>query len=543
VHGRRPARARVAAAFALLLVSVAAFAGFGGLGYAASAADDAVESVIETVTPGPSHHGLTNASPSGDQYGACEIGDYVWLDKNGNGLQDDGAASGVNGVTVQLLFGGNVVATDVTASLAGAPGFYKFTEVACGMDFRVRVASSNFAPGGPLPGNVPTAMGVGGDPAKDSNGDANSTSGIVNVPSGSNLTIDFGYLCPMQICPEGEGFGGNFYLNFDANGDLHLRFVQFTQFNDNSYGTNAVGWGTKGHTFGNLTGSDKAEFAITNGAGQTVLQFALDYITCDGATAGTASKCDTRGPDGGDGGLTRGQRAWILGFDTSLSQNLNDTGYCSGGNCIVDGTNLKIDSPKTTGANSYTLFNPAAYPAGWQFNTVYEATISKASWGAAGFGGVSLASIHNSPSKPGGACPPGEGGEALCSGDTKLGSLTMRYTGEPCQNPLPNPQGGKATCTGALNANQPVRIVATSKDGKRTYYDSVTATIDIGEEFVISAAMAGQTKLDADTLVKFYNSSGTLIQTVQFHTSCSQLIAVGDRFGAMQIVSGVNVPK
>src|SRR6185369_122473 len=115
--------------------------------------------------------------------------------------------------------------------------------------------------------------------------------------------------------------------------------------------------------------------------------------------------------------------------------------------------------------------------------------------------------------------------------------------GEPCQSPLPNPQSGKATCTGNLNANQPVRIVATSKDGKKTYFDSVTANVDIAEEFVISAALAGQTKLDADTLVKFYNSSGTLIQTVQFHTSCSQLIAVGDRFGAMQIVSGVNVPK
>jgi hypothetical protein len=539
---QRPARPRlrVAAALAIAAVSVAAFAGFGGLGYAASAADDAVTSVVDTITPGPSHHGLTNASPSGDQYGACSIGDYVWIDKNGNGIQDDGAGNGVDGVLVELLFNGNVVATDTTASLAGAPGFYLFEQVACGMDFRVRVAASNFAPGGPLEGKIPTTLGAGGNPALDSNGDASSTSGIVNVPSGSNLTIDFGYLCPLQICPDGEGFGGNFFLSFDTNGNLHVKFSQFTNFNDNSYGTNAVGWGTKGHKFQDLTNSDNAQFAITNGAGQVVLQFKLDYVTCNTAYT-TASKCKTLGPDGGDGGMVKGQRAWVLDFDTSLDQNLNDLGFCTNGSCLVSGVDLKVNSPPTTGPNSYTLADPAF--TGWNFNNVYEATIDKAAWGAAGFGGVSLAAIHNSPSKPGATCPPGEGGGALCSGDTKLGSLTMRYTGEACQTPLPNPQSGKATCTGTLNANQPVRIVATSKDGKKTYFDSVTANVDIAEEFVISAAMAGQTKLDADTLVKFYNASGTLIQTVQFHTSCSQLIAVGDRFGAMQIVSGVNVPK
>ena len=186
-YARQPqrSRVRVAAALALLAASVAAFAGYGGLGYAASAAEDAVVSVVDTVTPGPSHHGLTNASPSGDQYGACSIGDYVWLDKNGNGIQDDGAANGVNGVVVELLFGGNVVATDVTASLAGAPGFYLFEQVACGMDFRVRVAASNFATGGPLEGKLITTKDAGGDDAKDSDGDANSTSPIVNVPSGA----------------------------------------------------------------------------------------------------------------------------------------------------------------------------------------------------------------------------------------------------------------------------------------------------------------------------------------------------------------------
>ncbi len=536
--------ARRGVAVAIAAIALVAFAAFGGIGYAASGVSSTVSS-ITSVLKSSDNTAVNSPTPAVDQYGnECGLGDYVWIDANGNGIQDDGFANGVNGVLVELLDANTNAVLQTTTThddASGHPGYYLFSSLDCGT-YKVRVAASNFTPPGVLVGMSPTTRFAGSDRAVDSNGDANSTSEAVTLPSGTiDLTIDFGYV-PV-ICPPGAKFGGSFFTEFDAQGNLHIKFVQSTNFNDNSYGANAVGWGKKDHKFKDLTGSDNAEFVIRDATGKIVLQFKLDYLTCDDKkTGGTPSGCDTLGPTGGDGKIEKGQVAWILDWDTSLAQNLNDTGYCSGGTCVVDGTDLKVDSPKTVGPNDYTLLHPAAYPNGWEFANVYEATISKDAWGAAGFGSASTLEVHNSPSKEGATCVPGGGG--LCSDKTKLASLTLEYTGEACQTPLPNPQSGKATCTGTLNGNDPVRIVVQTSDGKKTYYDSGTpASVHVGDQFDVTAASIGASSLGANTLVKIYDASGTLIQTVSFHTSCSQLIQIGDRFGAIEITGGTNTPK
>ena len=59
--------------------------------------------------------------------GTGSIGDWVWNDWNGNGIQDDGA-SGLNGVTVNLWQGGTKIATTTTTG----SGWYSFTGLADG---------------------------------------------------------------------------------------------------------------------------------------------------------------------------------------------------------------------------------------------------------------------------------------------------------------------------------------------------------------------------------------------------------------------------
>ena len=56
---------------------------------------------------------------------AAAIGDRVWLDANGNGIQDTGEP-GVGGVAVSLLNGTTVVATTTT----DATGAYSFSTAA-----------------------------------------------------------------------------------------------------------------------------------------------------------------------------------------------------------------------------------------------------------------------------------------------------------------------------------------------------------------------------------------------------------------------------
>jgi len=141
---------------------------------------------------------------------ACRaiIGDFVWLDANGNGAQDSGEA-GIAGVAVSLVSTGGIVLATV---LTDANGYYTFSEVEgppnCEQTYVVRAA----APAG----LTTTLIGVG-DPGSDSN----DPTGTFVTPSDTtgtglveDLTIDFGFVAP-QVCTASIG---NVVWN-DSNND------------------------------------------------------------------------------------------------------------------------------------------------------------------------------------------------------------------------------------------------------------------------------------------------------------------------------------
>jgi hypothetical protein len=196
----------------------------------------------------------------------------------------------------------------------------------------------------------------------------------------------------------------------DAQGNVFVAFVQPLSINDNTYGTNAVGWATGGkkggHTFGNLTGSDKAHFDFTNGAGQNVLSFNLDYIT---ASTSASSGFASLGVNGGDGGIAGfgvaglgktstgiGNAASVLQWGTSLAYNLNTLGFKA----------FTTNSPATTPAlnpdGTIDYSKPYADPAtapGWVYNIEYEVEVAASAFGPSGFGSVTTPAAHDSPSK------------------------------------------------------------------------------------------------------------------------------------------------
>ncbi len=91
--------------------------------------------VPATNTPAPT----VTVEPTATPAGTGSIGNYVWKDENGNGLQDEPASAGQNGVTVILQDkDGNELATTVTADDAnGNPGFYLFEGLALDSDYKV----------------------------------------------------------------------------------------------------------------------------------------------------------------------------------------------------------------------------------------------------------------------------------------------------------------------------------------------------------------------------------------------------------------------
>jgi hypothetical protein len=110
-------------------------------------------------------------------------------------------------------------------------------------------------------------------------------------------------------------------------GDISIAYSQFPAPNDNSYGTNAVGW-PSGHTFNNLTGSDKAGFQIIRPNGTIAVSFNIDYITASTLNS-PPSGYQSLGPFGGDGGIVVNSTPALVNngtqitWDTSFARDLN----------------------------------------------------------------------------------------------------------------------------------------------------------------------------------------------------------------------------
>lgn len=269
-------------------------------------------------------------------------------------------------------------------------------------------------------------------------------------------------------CPAGQSIA---FIN-QSNGDAVFIMDQFPAPNDNSYGVNAVGWGSHGHKFRDLVGSDKAGFAVKQN-GIVRLSFNVDYIS---AAAGTPSGYKSLGPFGGDGGIVTGTLTPTdVMFDTSLARNLNNTGYFSGGIQVGGDTNLLLDSPETLNRiDNYTLAHPAAWTGtytnpetllpgfpggyattvtGWNFHNTYFAIVKGSKMSALGaieqvngvwqlkagwtIGGNGV--LHNSPAK---TCPPPSTPTptpSMTPTSTPTMTPTMSCTPTPGMTPTPTP--------------------------------------------------------------------------------------------------------
>ncbi len=131
------------------------------------------------------------------------LGNYVWYDRNGDGIQNEPALEGVNGATVELYEDadgdgiaepggddGAPVATATTRDDAHAnPGYYVFEQLDSARDYFVR-----FLP--PAGATGFTSANAGGDDKADSDADPISgVSPIVDLaPAGFNRSIDAGLI-------------------------------------------------------------------------------------------------------------------------------------------------------------------------------------------------------------------------------------------------------------------------------------------------------------------------------------------------------------
>ena len=320
--------------------------------------------------------GENNLTYDAGIYQQASIGNFVWYDTNNNGIQDP-LEVGVQGVTVTLYQCSNnsVVGVPVTT---GANGQYLFSGLTPGNYY---VGFSNLPAGFFFSPND-----MGGNDTTDS--DANTVTGLTGcetLTSGeNNLTYDAGLNQTTETCYEsctGNNNVGAILYTTNGNGTVTIRIKFAKTFVDNTYGTSAIGW-PGGHTFGNLTGSDKLTLALYDINNVQKLWFKIDYIT---ATATVPSGYATLGVSGGEGGMLVGSAAFLSNFKTSISENFNAFGYPP----------FITNSPPTDA--NYTP-NPT-YP-NWIYDVWYEVTVSLAAF-PAGFKEARITEIHASPSKTG----------------------------------------------------------------------------------------------------------------------------------------------
>ncbi len=126
--------------------------------------------------------------------GTGSIGDRVWRDNDGDGVQDGGGETGINGVTVRLLDADdNVIDTQVTAGDGG----YLFSNLGPG-DYTVEV--------------IPASLPAGLDQTYDLDGVGTPNSAAVSLAAGQNRTdVDFGYRGTASI-------GDRVWLDLDGDG-------------------------------------------------------------------------------------------------------------------------------------------------------------------------------------------------------------------------------------------------------------------------------------------------------------------------------------
>ncbi|MBI2423747.1 MAG: hypothetical protein HYV27_13030 [Candidatus Hydrogenedentes bacterium] len=141
-----------------------------------------------------------------------QIGDFVWYDLNGNGLQESGEP-GIEGVELSLYDVNDVL---LGTTLTNAGGNYLFTEgVFCGETYKVVLDEST------LPvGLIPTVLQAGGDESIDSN--PNPFTVVLSVPPvgetfTEDLTVDFGYVEAPEVCEPCEGGVTNLTLQYLGN--------------------------------------------------------------------------------------------------------------------------------------------------------------------------------------------------------------------------------------------------------------------------------------------------------------------------------------
>jgi hypothetical protein len=129
---------------------------------------------------------------------------------------------------------------------------------------------------------------------------------------------------------------------------------------------------------------------------------------------------------------------------------------------------------------------------------------------------------------------------ALCT--NRPTSISFRYhAGDDCDDSSNSQPADKTSCDDPLVNAAPARIIVSKDDGTNVTLDTGPgATVEDGDVVVALASNAGLTDFDSSSRIQILDGSDNLLQNITLHTSCSQPLAIGDHYGAMEVVAFEN---
>ena len=283
--------------------------------------------------------------------GTGSLGDLVWYDANGDGVQDDGE-EGIADVTLELLDadgeGGDVLATTVT----GADGLYLFDNLAPGT-YTVRVVTST------LPAGLAQTYDLDG---MDTAGAATATL----EPGADRTDVDFGYRGTASL-------GDRVWNDLDADGvqeageaGLNGVFIELVDDGGNVVATQVTS-GDGNYTFTNLaTGTYTVRVVSATLPAGHVQTYDLDGIGTPHTVSGpvTESRTDVDFGYRNTNNLSVGDRVWN-DADGDGFQDVGEAGLNGVTVQLYNSSGTVIATQVTSGNGNYTFTNlaPGLYAA------------------------------------------------------------------------------------------------------------------------------------------------------------------------------------
>jgi cysteine-rich repeat protein len=112
--------------------------------------------------------------------------------------------------------------------------------------------------------------------------------------------------------------------------------------------------------------------------------------------------------------------------------------------------------------------------------------------------------------------------------------LVFRYTGEDCSASNHSQSSSSVTCSGDPAFAEPVSADVTTED----IVVPDDQSINVGDTItLIGQRSQGHVAPNTEFEIR---QGGTLLQTVEFHTSCSQPLEIGDQFGSLLLLQFIN---